>query len=165
MRSWFRQLDAHAAGILLGATVAILAVTVVSRSFGWFSLVWVIEITELLFPWIVFLGAAAAFREGREIAVDSLFTPLPERLRIAALWISYLITAVCAGYLAIVGVQLAAQMGPQQTPLLGLSLGWRALALACGMGLIAVNVTFRLLALLRDPERALALVARTNPEE
>jgi TRAP-type C4-dicarboxylate transport system permease small subunit len=162
---WSAQLDARAAGILLGVAVMILGVTVLSRSFGWFSFVWVIEITEFLFPWIVFLGAAAAFREGREIVVDSLFTPLPERLRTVVLAVSYVITAVCAGYLTIVAVQLAMQMAPQHTPLLGISLGWRALALACGMALITVHVVLRLIALGHDPSVALLAVSRANPEE
>ncbi len=51
---------------------AILAGNVVSRLFGLFSMSWFDEIVELLFAWLVFLGAAALWREHDHFRVDWL---------------------------------------------------------------------------------------------
>ena len=54
------------------ALFAILTGNVVSRFFGLFSMSWFDEIVELLFAWLVFLGAAALWREHDHFRVDWL---------------------------------------------------------------------------------------------
>lgn len=51
---------------------AILTGNVVSRFFSLFSMSWFDEIVELLFAWLVFLGAAALWREHDHFRVDWL---------------------------------------------------------------------------------------------
>jgi len=51
---------------------AILTGNVISRLFGLFSMSWFDEIVELLFAWLVFLGAAALWREHDHFRVDWL---------------------------------------------------------------------------------------------
>jgi TRAP-type C4-dicarboxylate transport system permease small subunit len=51
---------------------AILTGNVISRLLGLFSMSWFDEIVELLFAWLVFLGAAALWREHDHFRVDWL---------------------------------------------------------------------------------------------
>jgi len=62
--------------VCLVALFAILAVNVVSRLFALFSLAWLDEIVQLLFAWMVFVGAAALWREREHMALEGFTSML-----------------------------------------------------------------------------------------
>ncbi|MCT7374709.1 TRAP transporter small permease [Chelativorans salis] len=69
------------ASFCLAALFAVLFVNVVSRTFVLWSLPWFDEVVEVLFAWMVFIGAAALWREKEHFRVDWLETALGEGTR------------------------------------------------------------------------------------
>lgn len=87
---------------------AILAGNVVSRIFGLFSMSWFDEIVELLFAWLVFLGAAALWREHDHFRVDWL----DQKISASSLsrLINFVLIAISLAFLVLMtwhGAQLA----------------------------------------------------------
>ena len=147
-------------GMLVGALILVVVTNVLARTTSVASLVWSVELVEQIFPWIVFLGAAAAFRMRREIVVESLFLLLPPRLRVLVMALALAVTCLVSATLAVTGAALVLKLAPQVTILLGISLGWKAAALPVGMSLIFVSASARLIAFVRNPqERALEISA------
>ncbi|WP_159587847.1 TRAP transporter small permease [Chelativorans xinjiangense] len=73
------------AGFCLAALFIVLFVNVVSRTLVLWSLPWFNEVVEALFAWMVFIGAAALWREKKHFRVDWLETALGEGVRREAL--------------------------------------------------------------------------------
>jgi len=146
-----QSVDDAIAGGLVAIIIVVLVVNVAVRSLPLTGLVWSVELVEQLFPWVVFLGAAAAFRMRREVVVDSIFAFLPPRARMALMFIALLATCAVAGIMAVIGVRLVFKLMPQHTMLLDISLGWRAAALPAGMALIFVVSAVRLVKFMTNP--------------
>lgn len=71
-----------AAGFLLFVLVAVGAIQVGSRYTGVLFVPWTEELGRLLFVWVVWIGAAAAFVRGSHIRFDFILQRLPVRLRV-----------------------------------------------------------------------------------
>ena len=74
-----KRLDALLAAALRGLCIAcllllfgIVAVSVLNRFVGWVSMGWADELIELLFAWMLFIGAACLWRERAHFCVDLL---------------------------------------------------------------------------------------------
>lgn len=66
-----------ALAVLMAALIAVISVQVVMRYFFGNPLQWSLEVSRILFVWIVFLGAAVAVRRGQYTALDVLSRTLP----------------------------------------------------------------------------------------
>lgn len=83
-----------------------------------------VEISRLIFVWIIMLGSVVALREGLHISVDALITRLSPRLRIVSLWIAHLLMLWCS-WLVFQGSLRQTQINwSNQMPLSGVSVGW-----------------------------------------
>lgn len=67
-------------GAILVALIVSVSSNVVGRALFNHSLPWADELARMLFIWLVFIGAAAAFSRYEHIAVDALVRRLPLRL-------------------------------------------------------------------------------------
>ncbi len=67
-------------GVILVALIVSVSCNVVGRALFNYSLPWADELARMLFIWLVFIGAAAAFSRYEHIAVDALVRRLPLRL-------------------------------------------------------------------------------------
>ncbi len=65
------------------ALLVILAGNVIARDFQLYATAWLDEVVELLFAWMVFIGAAALWREGEHFRIDALERMLQGRAGIA----------------------------------------------------------------------------------
>lgn len=63
--------------LCLVALLVILAGNVIARDFQLYATAWLDEVVELLFAWMVFIGAAALWREGEHFRIDALERALP----------------------------------------------------------------------------------------
>ncbi|WP_172125430.1 MULTISPECIES: TRAP transporter small permease [unclassified Devosia] len=54
-----------------------------------------VEISRLIFVWIIMLGSVVALREGAHLSVDAVINRLPTRARVGVLWISHLLMLGC----------------------------------------------------------------------
>ncbi|WP_209121640.1 TRAP transporter small permease [Alkalihalobacillus sp. BA299] len=61
---------------------------------------WSVEFAQLLFVWVIFLGANRALREDRHIGVDFFTKKLPDRLRVT---LEILMMLLVMGFLIFIG--------------------------------------------------------------
>ena len=54
-----------------------------------------VEVSRLIFVWIIFLGAILALKEGAHLSVDSLIRWLPRGPRLACFWVSRALMLWC----------------------------------------------------------------------
>lgn len=106
---WWRAIRAigaleRAFGILLIASIVItITIQVMTRYFLGQPLVWVEEMAQYSFIWMVFIGAALGFKELRHITIDTFVAKLPGTLRAcwkSALYALMTLTALTVGYYA-----------------------------------------------------------------
>lgn len=76
------QAETAAAGIILAAITFMVFAAAVMRFFGR-PLIWSVDLAQLLFIWLCFLGATRALREKGHIGVEVLVIYLPHRVRLA----------------------------------------------------------------------------------
>ncbi|AVO38653.1 TRAP transporter small permease [Pukyongiella litopenaei] len=127
--------------ILLSIGFFLLIVTVAYQVIGRALLslpaIWTLDLAQLLFTWLIFVGAAVALRRHAHYSVDIL----PERWTVitrplAALGI--VAAAVVIYVLVIPGWQLASLRSTAVIPSLGLSMFWLFLALPVSGALMAL---------------------------
>jgi len=95
---------------LLTVMTLITFVQVVARYVFNYSFVWALELTGVMFAWLIFIGMAYGVRVGAHIGVDALVKMLRGR---AARWAAALAAALCVAYALIVtvgGVQYVRKM-------------------------------------------------------
>ena len=100
MTGMFLRAEALVANTLLAVIVFLVFVAGIMRWFGQ-PLVWSVDLAQLLFVWVSFLGADMALRRRAHIGIDYLVRRLPGRPRVV---LDALLAAVCVGFLAIMAV-------------------------------------------------------------
>ncbi|WP_160297790.1 TRAP transporter small permease [Devosia chinhatensis] len=83
-----------------------------------------VEISRLIFVWIIMLGSVVALRQGAHISVDAVINRLPPRVRVAFLWVAHLcMLGVC--WMVFQGSLRQTQLNwGNHMPLSGISVGW-----------------------------------------
>lgn len=74
------RLELYTAKLLLAVIVVLVFCAAVGRSFG-YPLIWSVDVAQLLFIWVCFLGANRALRLKTHIGVDLFVRRLPIALR------------------------------------------------------------------------------------
>ncbi|MGY4877210.1 TRAP transporter small permease [Vreelandella aquamarina] len=119
---WITLAMEYLIGAILVALIVAVSSNVVGRAVFNHSLPWVDEMARMLFIWLVFIGAAAAFARYEHIAVDALVRRLPLRvahmlyflqhliitgLMLVMVWGGYQVLTRSSGRSAILGVPLS----------------------------------------------------------
>ncbi|QQP89025.1 TRAP transporter small permease [Skermanella sp. TT6] len=103
MTSWLIKGEGLLATLLLAIIVLLVFAAGVMRWFG-HPLVWSVDLAQLLFVWVSFLGADMALRKRAHIGIDYLVKRLPATARAAldlvlgAVVLGFLLTMVVMGY-------------------------------------------------------------------
>lgn len=95
------QIELAVAATVLAAIVALVFAAAVMRFFG-HPLIWSVDLAQLLFIWLCFLGAAKAMREKGHIGIDLVVRRLGHRNR---LLLEFAVTAVILIFLALLAVE------------------------------------------------------------
>jgi TRAP-type C4-dicarboxylate transport system permease small subunit len=157
MKALFLQVERFTTGL---ATALACAMLMLSASLGLFQIItrfvlerpaeWTEVLIRFSLIWMVFLGIAAAFRQGAMVSVDVLYRWSPPRLR------RVLDLVVCIASLALIAVIVGwgldyTRRGAVQSMmgLEGVSMFWAYLALPVGGAFAAIGVIGNLL----DPKR------------
>ena len=74
------RIEETAARVLLAAIVVLVFLAALTRWFD-YPIIWSIDIAQLFFGWICFLGADTALRQGRHIGMDILIRLFPARFQ------------------------------------------------------------------------------------
>ena len=131
---------------LMGAMTLLSFVQVVARYFFNYSFTWALEVTGVLFAWLIFIGMSYGVRVGAHIGVDAAVRMLGER---AARVVGMVAIALCMVYAAIlvwggfeyvlkmyqVGIEMEDVPIQQWIPRLVLPVGFALLLLRFGQAL------------------------------
>lgn len=160
---WRRRLVALEDGLLALLLLGLLAVAVgqiLLRVVADAGVSWAEPVSRLLVMWLAVLGALAATRERRHIAIDALPRLLPPRGRRAAWVVSQLTAAGICAVLAWLGADLIVLELEAPATLPGGLPSWVGmLVLPFGFGLMALR--FVICAVLEPPEHALPVAPST----
>lgn len=89
-------------GAALLAIITVLVFLAAVMRFVGHPLIWSVDMAQLLFIWLCFIGAARALRRHAHLGVDLLVAKLPMRAR---LWLELALTVVVLGFLALLAYQ------------------------------------------------------------
>lgn len=98
-----------------------------------------VEVSRLIFVWVVLLGSVIALREGQHIAVDLLVRRLSPHAKAACFWLSHALMLFCC-WLVFQGSLRQTQLNwANHMPLSGISVGWMyAAGLAASLSWAAI---------------------------
>ena len=134
--------------VLLALLVLLVFVPAVSRTFNR-PIIWSIEIAQLLFAWLAFLGANQAMRAGAHIGVDVLTRNLPPRIRQAVALFNLGLIAAFLAALLWYGVELTFVSVDRRFMTTNLSFAFATVAAPLGAALLLFTTLGRLTAVLR----------------
>jgi len=107
---WLEHLEEGLIAVLMAGMTLVTFMQVIARYVFNYSFVWALELTGVMFAWLIFIGMAYGVRVGAHIGVDALVKMLRGR---AARWAAALAAALCVAYALIVtvgGVQYVRKM-------------------------------------------------------
>ncbi|WP_447042597.1 TRAP transporter small permease [Vreelandella sp. H-I2] len=142
-------------GAILVALIVSVSCNVVGRALFNHSLPWADELARMLFIWLVFIGAAAAFSRYEHIAVDALVRRLPLRLAHMLYMLQHLIIICLMGVMIWGGYQVLARSSGRSA-IMDVPLSFISLSLVLCVIFIAAVSTWRMwvsLNVIRHPER------------
>jgi C4-dicarboxylate transporter DctQ subunit len=140
---WLEQLEEWLIAALLAVMVSITFTQVIARYVFNYSFVWALELTTVLFAWLIFLGMSYGVRKGSHIGVDALVKSLkPGTQRVvgsiaAVLCIVYALIVAVGGFTYVrkmydIGILMQDLPIEQWIPRVILPLGFGLLALRFG---------------------------------
>lgn len=148
MSQFITKLEFILAKLLLGAIVLLVFGAAVGRSLG-YPLIWSIDVAQLMFIWLCFLGANRAMRLRTHIGVDLFVRKLPRTPRwlieiaLALLALAFLVALAVSGYrLTLLNWQRI--YGDS-----GISYAWVTSAVPVGAAFLAITVLGNLIEALR----------------
>jgi TRAP-type C4-dicarboxylate transport system permease small subunit len=95
------QIEFAVAVVLLAGTTLLVFMAAVMRFFGQ-PLIWSVDMAQLLFIWLCFIGAARAMREKGHLGVDILVRRVPYRHRLA---VETAVTLLIVAFLVLLAVE------------------------------------------------------------
>ena len=142
------RLELAAAKALLAVIVVLVFAAAVGRSFG-YPLVWSVDVAQLLFIWVCFLGANRALRLKTHIGVDLFVRKLPRSIRH---WVELALAAVTLAFLialAVSGYRLTMLNWQRVYGDSGISYAWVTIAVPVGAAMLALTLVGHVIGALR----------------
>jgi TRAP-type C4-dicarboxylate transport system permease small subunit len=137
--AWLETFEQASSRVLLSITVVLVVVASLARWIG-YPIVWSVDIAQLLFVWVCFLGANQALRRGEHIGVDALVNRLPAGAR-RWIWILHLILmAVFLVPIVWYGIDLTVLNIERRFSDTDLSYAWVTVAVPIGSALLFITV-------------------------
>jgi TRAP-type C4-dicarboxylate transport system permease small subunit len=134
---WFaKNIQEFFSGVALTIVIASVCYGVVSRYILHQPATWANELATVMFTWVVFLGASAAFKHKMHIGIDLLVKSVPRKLRIVLVVTANVILLVFLGYVTISGVSFSIVSYKQPTSVLRIPKTFVFLAVPVGFGLM-----------------------------
>ncbi|GAB4481673.1 MAG: C4-dicarboxylate TRAP transporter small permease protein DctQ [Burkholderiaceae bacterium] len=98
---WLEHLEEGLIAFLMAAMTLVTFMQVVARYVFNYSFVWALELTGVMFAWLIFVGMSYGVRVGAHIGVDAVVKSLGAR---AARIVGAIAAVLCIGYAVIVTV-------------------------------------------------------------
>lgn len=143
--------------VFVGAIVLVLFYAVVMRYGFHKPPAWSIEVSRVMFLWMVMSGAALVTREKSHIEIDFIANLLPLKVRFFWLNLLRLVMLAFCGVLVWYGVKIIPIVGQANTPTLEMSMGWLYASVPAGGFLMGVYILELLIRSLREGYRSVRL--------
>ncbi|WP_048646693.1 TRAP transporter small permease [Nitratireductor soli] len=126
-------------GLWLGflAMVVTVGLQVGARNVLKLPLIWTLDLAQLLFSWLIFIGAAVAFRRGAHYVVD-LWPENWRRFRFVLEIVGVLAAAIVIYVLVVHGWTLVEIRSTSNVSTLGIAHSWMFLPMPIGGGLMLI---------------------------
>ncbi|MCM3759958.1 TRAP transporter small permease [Alkalihalobacillus oceani] len=128
--------------LLLIAVVGLVFFAAVFR-WGGFPVAWSVEMAQLLFIWIIFLGANQALRNNRHIGVNILTEKLPQKVKVAVAALMDLLVAAFLIFMIYYGFQHSLHHSLRSIQNLPLSYSYITSAIPVGCSLMLLTLIFK----------------------
>lgn len=139
MNRALEHLEEVVAGTLLAAILVMVLADVGTRTITGASILWVNEVSLILFMWAIMVGGAAAIRRAALVSVDAAFLAVSARVQ-AFLSVTVLfLLALVLGVLVYQGVGLVTEHGRTTLPTSGVPVGWKYAAVPVGAALMLLR--------------------------
>jgi TRAP-type C4-dicarboxylate transport system permease small subunit len=106
------------AALFLSVMILVLVVNVTIRITTSHSLLWVEEITYFCFAWVVFIGAAAAYKRNMHSSIDMVIKHFPEKARTAVALVGMILTTIVCIVMIVLSFNFAIKAWSKYTPAL-----------------------------------------------
>ncbi|MDR2390389.1 MAG: TRAP transporter small permease subunit [Planctomycetota bacterium] len=136
--------------ILLLAIALLVFLSAIARTLG-HPLNWAVDISMLIFAWMVFLGGDVVIRETNLISVDLFQNMLPPAFRKWLNVVFYLMMIVFLLILVRYGIPLLIQNWKRMFQATEISYSWCTLSVPVGSALMIVSLSAKLLRMFREP--------------
>lgn len=151
----FCRFEMWLASALLIAIATLVFVSAIARfKFINHPINWAVDISMLLFAWLVFIGGDIVVRETNLVCVDVLVGFFPPAARKALMTFFYILMLVFLAVLVRYGVPLLISNWKRQFQDMQLSYSWCTLSVPTGAVLMMISCSIRLVRLLRTPAAA-----------
>ncbi|MBN1498911.1 MAG: TRAP transporter small permease [Spirochaetes bacterium] len=134
-----------------------------ARWFG-FPVAWSMDLAQVLFGWVIFLGADHTLRENGHIGIDYVINKFPDKYKRMIMIINYLMIlaflAVIAGY----GVYLCILNAERRFDILQISYSFATASVPAGCFLMFITVIRKLVSLFKGEDLNKKLSHYVSPE-
>ncbi len=125
---------------LLTTMILLAGWQIVQRNFIGGGMIWADELLRLLVLWLGLLGAMAACRDDRHVAIDLMLRFMPPKYKAAVKTLLHLFTSAVCGLLAYYSFLFVQMEHEYQTKVLsGLPAWWFELILPIGFGMMSLR--------------------------
>lgn len=163
MSKWVEKLEFIVGAGLLGAITFLVFIAAVMR-FAGYPLIWSVDLAQLLFIWLCFVGATRAMRTRSHLGVDFLVRLFGHKTRLMIETGLAIVFIAFMGVLMRVGYQLTMLNIERQFGDSGLSYGWVTIAVPVGCIFLSLAIIANLVEAwsARDDKNGPLIFARTG---
>jgi len=154
------QIELAICVVLLALTTGLVFVAAISRFFG-HPLVWSVDLAQLLFIWVCFLGADKAMRDKTHLGMEVPVKYLPYKYR---LWVELACSAAILVFLAVLilrGYDLTLMNVERTFGDSTLSYAWVTAAVPVGCALLGASLIYNMVAAWRRHKQGALVYSRT----
>lgn len=140
--------------LVSNATLGILVLTVLwgvlTRYITEKPAVWTTELSGILFTWVVFVGAATAYRNGRHIRITLLVDAVPPAVSAIVHFLAKLIVAAFVIYVTYLAYLMMIKGMTRVSPVMDIPFLWVYLAPLISFGIMSLTTLCRLFGLIPE---------------
>jgi TRAP-type C4-dicarboxylate transport system permease small subunit len=158
------QIELAICVVLLAFITGLVFVAAVMRFYGR-PLVWSVDMAQLLFIWLCFLGASRAMREKSHLGMEMVVKYLGYRPQ---LWLEMVCSAIVLAFLAVLvveGIDLTLLNSERTFGDSGLSYAWVTAAVPAGCAIVGVSLACNMVDAWRRRQQGVLVYSRTAADK
>ncbi|SES06334.1 TRAP transporter small permease [Salipaludibacillus aurantiacus] len=150
-KNWFEYIidwtELAASVLLIGLTITVFG-EVLSRYVFRAPLVFSNELTQLLFPWLIFVAAISVTKQDGHLAVSYFRDQLPYRLQKILFLFSKVVMLFFSVYMAVASFRYVDNVSNQIMPVMRISRGWLSASVTVAFIFISIILIYQIVMIL-----------------